>query len=80
MIEMNFEQFSLFIVVGSLLALGFLLLVNSLKAKSYRRKRYLQVVHCPVCGEIFDDRTAQKMPECRGCGRKTTRGYDKSLG
>lgn len=80
MIEMNFEEFSLFIVAGSVLLVGFLLLLHSLRERSYRRKRFYQVVQCPVCGEVFDDRTAEKMPECKGCGRKTIRGYDKSLG
>ena len=80
MIEMDFEQFSLFIVGGSILLLVLLLSMHSLRTRSYRRKRYHQVIQCPVCGEIFDDRSSVKMPECRGCGRKTIRGYDRSLG
>ena len=80
MIEMNIEELSLFIISGSVLFLGFLLLVHSLRARSYRKKRYNQVVQCPVCGVVFDDRSNEKLPECKGCGRKTLRGYDKSLG
>lgn len=80
MIEMNFEEFSLFIVSSCVLLMGLLLFVHSIRSRSYRRKRYNQVVQCPVCGEVFDDRSAEKMPECIGCGRKTIRGYDKSLG
>ncbi len=80
MIEMNFEEFSLFIVSGCVLMMGLLLLVHSIRSRSYRRKRFYQVVQCPVCGEVFDDRSSEKMPECKGCGRKTIRGYDKSLG
>lgn len=80
MIEMNFEEFSLFIISGSVLLLVLILFAHSIRSRSYRRKRYNQVVQCPVCGEIFDDRSSEKMPECTGCGRKTLRGYDKSLG
>ena len=80
MIEMDFEEFSLFIVSSSILLMGLLLLVHSLRARSYRRKRFYQVLQCPVCGEVFDDRSSKKLPECKGCGRKTIRGYDRSLG
>ncbi len=80
MIELNFEEFSLFVVGGSILFMGFLLFLHSSRSKAYRRKRRYQVVQCPVCGEVFDDRGSEKMPECVGCGRKTVRGYDKSLG
>jgi rRNA maturation endonuclease Nob1 len=80
MIEMNFEEFSLFIISVCVLTMGLLLFVHSFRSRSYRRKRFHQVVQCPVCGEVFDDRSAEKMPKCTGCGRKTIRGYDKSLG
>lgn len=80
MIEMNFEEFSIFIVTGSILMMGLLLFVNTVRSRSYRRKRYYQIVQCPVCGEVFDDRSSEKTPKCTGCGRKTIRGYDKSLG
>ncbi len=80
MIEMNFEEFSMFIVVGSVFLLLLLLMMHGWKAKSFRNKRYYQVVQCPVCGEVFDDRSSVKFPECKGCGRKTVRGYDGSLG
>ncbi len=80
MIEMNFEEFSLFVIAVSILLLVLLIAVHSFKERSFRRKRYFQVVQCPVCGEVFDDRSSEKFPECRGCGRKTVRGYDRSLG
>jgi rRNA maturation endonuclease Nob1 len=80
MIEMDFEEFSLFIVTGSVLLLLFMLIAHTIRSRSYRKKRYNQVVQCPVCGEIFDDRSNEKMPECVGCGRRTLRGYDRSLG
>ncbi len=80
MIEINFEELALVIVTGLLLLIAFLLLVHSSRERRYKKKRYYQIVHCPVCGEIFDDRSAEKTPNCVGCGRKTLRGYDKSLG
>lgn len=80
MIELSFEQFAILIVGGAFLFMGFLMFVHRWRAKKYRRKRYLQVVICPVCSEVFDDRTSEKMPICPGCGRKTLRGNDKSLG
>ncbi len=80
MIEMNFEEFSLFIISGSILTMGLLMLINFFRTRSHHRKRFYQVVQCPVCGNIFDDRSSEKMPECPCCGRKTIRGYDKSLG
>ena len=80
MIEMNFEEFSIFIVVMSIVFLLLLLGLHSLRERSFRRRRYYQVVQCPVCGEVFDDRSSEKFPECKGCRRKTVRGYDRSLG
>ena len=80
MIEMNFEEFSVFIVAMSMLLLVLLLGLHSLKERRFRRRRYYQVVQCPVCGEVFDDRSSEKFPKCKGCGRKTVRGYDRSLG
>lgn len=80
MIEMNFEQFSVFIVTSSIFLLMLLLIMHAWKAKNYRKRRFYQVVQCPVCGEVFDDRSSVKFPECKGCGRKTVRGYDRSLG
>lgn len=80
MIEMNFEEFSIFIVSSSMILMGLLLLIHALRSRNYRRKRFYEVVQCPVCGEVFDDRSSEKMPECTCCGRKTIRGYDRSLG
>jgi len=80
MIEMNFEEFSVFVIAMSILLLLLIIALHSLKERSYRKKRYYQVVQCPVCGEVFDDRSSEKYPECLCCGRKTVRGYDRSLG
>ncbi len=80
MIEMNFEEFSLLIVSVSVLMVLFLSFMHFLRARGYSKKRYYQVVQCPVCGTVFDDRSGEKRPECKGCGRKTIRGYDRSLG
>jgi len=80
MMEMDFEEFSLLVIAAVAIFMALLMLLHSLRSKNYRRKRYYQIVQCPVCGEVFDDRSAEKMPICKGCGRKTIRGYDKSLG
>ena len=80
MIEINFEELALIVITGLFLLLGLLLLVHSSRDRRYRRKRSLQIIQCPVCGEVFDERGSEKIPICIGCGRKTLRGNDKSLG
>jgi len=67
-IEMNFEEFSIFIISMSILLLVLLLGLHALKERRFRRRRYYQVVQCPVCGEVFDDRSSEKFPECKGGG------------
>lgn len=80
MIEMNFEEFCIFIISGAIMLMVLLFIGHAIQSRSYRKRRFLQIVQCPVCGEVFDDRSSEKMPECPSCGRKTIRGYDKSLG
>jgi len=80
MIEVKFEELAVFLVACVFLFVGFLLFLHRSKERSYRRKRRQQIVHCPVCGVIFEDRTSEKFPSCKGCGRKTLRGNDRSLG
>lgn len=80
MIEVKFDELSIFVVATVLLFVGFLLFVHRSKERNYRRRRRFQIVKCPVCGDVFEDRTAEKIPSCKGCGRKTLRGSDRSLG
>ncbi len=80
MIEMSFEELAIFVIGGTFLLMGFLLLLHSSSERRYRKKRNYQIVKCPVCGELFDDRSNVRIPECPCCGRKTLRADDKSLG
>ncbi len=80
MIDIKFAELAILVVAGTFLLLGFLLFLHSSRNKSHYRKRRRQIVTCPVCGEVFEDRSTEKLPACSGCGRKTLRGNDRSLG
>lgn len=80
MIEVKFEELAIFVVSCVFVFVGLLLFLHRSREKSHFRKRRHQILQCPVCGEIFEDRTSEKMPKCKGCGRKTLRGNDRSLG
>jgi len=80
MIEVKFEELAIVLISCAFLFMGLLLFLHRSRERAYRRKRRYQVVHCPVCGAVFEDRTSEKFPVCSGCGRKTLRGDDRSLG
>ncbi len=80
MIEMSFEELSILVIGGIFSLMALLLFVHSSSERRDEKKRNFQIMKCPVCGELFDDRTNVRMPKCLGCGRKTLRADDKSLG
>jgi len=80
MIEVKFEELALTIFTLAFLSVFFLQISYNSRQRKLRKRAKLQIVQCPVCGEVFEDKTQERMPECPGCGRKTLRGNDRSLG
>jgi len=79
-IELKFEELALTIFTLALLSVAFLQISHKSRERKQRRRAKLQIIQCPVCGEVFEDKTQERRPECPGCGRKTLRGNDRSLG
>lgn len=80
MIEMTIEHMGLWIMTLTLLGIFFLYIGSRARDRSYLRQRKKDILNCPVCGNLFEDRGGEKVVPCPRCGRDTQRGRDRSLG
>ncbi|GAA5495277.1 hypothetical protein SAMN02745181_3567 [Rubritalea squalenifaciens DSM 18772] len=80
MIEMTIEELGLWIMAVTLLLLFFMILGSRARDRRYLKNRNKEIISCPVCGCLFEDRGSSKIVPCPNCGRDTQRGRDRSLG
>ncbi len=80
MIELTMEEFMLWVVGFPLVAIGLYSIITGLKRRSMIRASQWQIIRCRVCGNLYQDRSRDRSPQCPDCGRANDRGESRRLG
>lgn len=80
MIELTLEDFILWAVCVPLVGVGIYTVMASLRHRSDGKRAKNDVIHCRVCGHLYQDRSREKSPVCPECHRANDRGRSRRLG
>jgi rubredoxin len=80
MIDLTIEDFILWVISVPMVMIGFYTVVGALRRRATLRVARRNIVHCRVCGFIYQDSSREQDPVCPECGRANERGRSRRLG